>query len=101
MHLLQRAGVTAAAVLNNVELLEDPHLATRGYFEDVDHPATGRRRHTGPVLRISETDSGVRRPAPRLGQHSRYVLAEILGMSDTEAGSFFDSGAITDGPVIE
>jgi len=37
MHLLQAAGVRAAPVLTAPELLSDPHLGERGFFETCDH----------------------------------------------------------------
>ena len=98
MHLLQRAGVAAAAVLNARELLEDPHLAARGYFRDVTHPKAGTHPYPGPAVRLSDTAMGPALPSPCIGQHSRYVLAEVLGMADEEITSLFEEGIVSEGP---
>ncbi len=100
MHLLQQAGVTAAAVLNAEELMEDPHLADRGYFREVTHPKAGTHHYPGLPIRLSDMPSGPKLPSPCVGQHSRYVLTEILGMSDEEVTPLFDAGVIAEGPII-
>ncbi len=93
-------GMPGATVLNAKELMEDPHLAARDYFDEVTHPRAGTHRYPGLPVRLSEMPHGPRLPSPCIGQHSRYVLAEILGMSDQEAAPLFDAGVISEGPVI-
>ena len=44
---LQAGGVPASAVLVPAELIEDPHLAARGFFTPVEHPVWGLRRLIG------------------------------------------------------
>jgi crotonobetainyl-CoA:carnitine CoA-transferase CaiB-like acyl-CoA transferase len=65
------------------DLFGDPHLADVGFFGSEEHPTEGRIRRT----RIPNTFSGGMRedgsPAPRLGEHTRSVLAEI-GYPDGE-----------------
>ena len=100
MHLLQQAGVAAAAVLNAEELVQDPHLAARDYFGEVTHPSAGTHLYPGLPVRLSEMPPSPRRPAPCIGQHSRYVLAEILGMSDEETAPLFEANIISEGPII-
>ena len=99
MQLLQQAGVTAGAVLNAEELMEDPHLAARNYFSKVTHPKTGAHRYPGLPIRLSGTTSRSQLPAPCIGEHSRYVLTEILGMSDEEMAPLFADGVIRDEPI--
>ena len=41
MKLLQEAGVTAGAVLDNAEMLSDPHLVERGFFASITQPDVG------------------------------------------------------------
>jgi len=58
-------------------LLCDPHLAATGAWLDVQHPYEGRLRQLRPPVRMSDTPTAVRRPAPRLGEHTEEVLAEL------------------------
>jgi len=100
MHILQKAGVTAGAVLNVKEVMEDPHLRERGYFTNVTHPQAGTHDYPGLALKLSRTPTGVNRPAPCIGEHSRYVLAELLGLSDREIDQLEEEQVVTDGPIV-
>ncbi len=84
-HLLQRAGVKAAPVLNGKEILLDPHLKERGHFDIIDHGRFGPRpvpRHL--VAKFDRMDPKPDRPAPRLGEHNAEVLQGLAGLSDDE-----------------
>ena len=59
------------------DLLTDPHLAATGAWLDMDHPLEGRLRQLRPPVRMSDTPTGLFRPAPRLGEHTAQVLAEL------------------------
>ena len=52
---------------------------TRGL--DVAHPHEGRLRQLRPPVRMSDTPTAVRRPAPLLGEHTQEVLAELKALS--------------------
>ncbi|MGI8553046.1 MAG: CaiB/BaiF CoA transferase family protein [Dehalococcoidia bacterium] len=60
------------------QLLDDPHLQARHYFQTIDHGQVGSLRYPGPPFRMSRTpwQSG---PAPLLGQHNPAVLGEVAG----------------------
>ena len=84
-HLLQKAGVKAAPVLNGKEVLLDPHFKERGHFDVVDQPHMGTRpiqRHL--AAKFSEFEASAQGPAPTLGQHNKEVLGGLLGLSDEE-----------------
>jgi crotonobetainyl-CoA:carnitine CoA-transferase CaiB-like acyl-CoA transferase len=84
MHQLQAAGVPATAVLNGMEVMLDPRLRARGYFEMIEHPGVGRRpfpRYLGSRFGAFATSSRTR--APRLGEHNYEILAH-LGLSEAE-----------------
>ncbi|MEE8370302.1 MAG: CoA transferase, partial [Dehalococcoidia bacterium] len=101
MHLLQVAGVTAAAVLNPKQVLLDPHLRERKYFETIDQPGIGPRpvpRQLG--VRFSAFEMTSRGPAPKLGEHNREVLQGLLGLSDEELAGLEEEKAIGDAPVF-
>ncbi len=57
-------------------LLDDPHLADIGFFNETDHPVLGRIRQTAVPSEWSDTPPGPARPVPVLGQHTREVLRE-------------------------
>ncbi|MPY94640.1 MAG: hypothetical protein GEV08_16735 [Acidimicrobiia bacterium] len=62
-----------------LDVVDDPHFAARGFWAEVDHPATGGHLQPGPPFRLGgEAGSGweLRRPAPLLGQHQGEIEAE-------------------------
>jgi benzylsuccinate CoA-transferase BbsF subunit len=83
---LQSAGVPAGAVETYQDLLDsDEQLRHRGHFAVLDHPEMGESAYNAPPFRLSAIDEPVMRmPAPLLGQHTREVLTELLGLDDTE-----------------
>ncbi len=95
MHLLQRSGVAAAAVLTGEDLYWDPHLRERGYIHTLDHPDWGVVEQPGVTVRLSETPGGSRMPSAALGQHNDHVLRAILGLSETEVSRLKETGALT------
>ena len=46
-------------------------------FPVSEHPTEGRLRMARPPARFAATPAGVRRHAPRLGEHTAEVLAEL------------------------
>ena len=64
-------------VVNTLEeLTHDPHLKAVGFWQEVDHPTEGRLRMTRFPVTFSATPADVRRLPPRLGEHTREILAE-------------------------
>jgi crotonobetainyl-CoA:carnitine CoA-transferase CaiB-like acyl-CoA transferase len=73
---LRAADIPAMPMNSLDQLIEDPHLQDVGLLQTVEHPTEGRIVNIGLPGDWSswEPDSG--RQAPRLGEHSRKVLAE-------------------------
>ena len=76
---LQAAGIPSFTAMTNRDLHDDPHLAARGFFVELEHAEVGRRRHLGIPWRMSQTPCAVARSAPCLGEGTDYALAELLG----------------------
>lgn len=75
---LERARVPFAPLRRPDQLVDDPHLNASGQF--VATPLPGRSNAAKlPKLPVRSTsfDMGLRRPAPRLGEHTREVLGEL------------------------
>jgi crotonobetainyl-CoA:carnitine CoA-transferase CaiB-like acyl-CoA transferase len=99
MHMLQEAGVAAGPVLTNKELLFDPHLKERNFFEVVSHPQVGERPYAGMAFRMSKTPGSIRSPAPLLGEHTEQILTTLLGMSEEEMAGLKQEGVIGSVPL--
>jgi len=82
---LQAAGVEAGPVEDFADLHEDPQLAHRRHFREVEHAVLGRHPVETHALRFSALEPRIQSPAPRLGEHTEHVLRELLGM---EGGEF-------------
>ena len=97
MRELQAAGVAAGAVLDSKELLFDPHLRARGFYEVVrHHPSTGMPPlpYASRPWQFSGTPAVPPQAAPILGQHNEYVLSELLGLPAAEVARLEQEGVI-------
>ncbi len=82
----------AAMPVNSIEdLIDSPHLADVGFFETVEHPSEGTLRRMKPAYTWSGTPLQPGGPAPRLGEHSRAVLAEA-GYDEAEIDALLAKG---------
>lgn len=80
---LQSQSVPSAPVLKAAELLHNPQLKARGFFQTLEREDTGPLPYAGPAWSLSETPGKLGGPPPGLGQHSEEVLRDLLGMPQT------------------
>jgi crotonobetainyl-CoA:carnitine CoA-transferase CaiB-like acyl-CoA transferase len=95
---LQAAGVPSAPVLLHTEILADPHLAARGFFERPRHPEAGEWPMEGPIFRFRTSRPSLRRNAPCFAEHNDYVFKELLGLPDAEVSRLLAEGVIATEP---
>jgi crotonobetainyl-CoA:carnitine CoA-transferase CaiB-like acyl-CoA transferase len=100
MHLLQKAGVPAGAVLNVREIMTNEHLKYRRAYEVVQHhqppEGAGNRLHLGPPWKLSRTPAETTSPAPtRLGRDNDYVYRDLLGLTQAEISALDADGTIS------
>jgi 2-methylfumaryl-CoA isomerase len=78
---------------------EDPRCSTANpMFAEVEQPGIGNYLMPGSPLDFAGMDRLPPRRAPRLGEHTDQVLAEVLGLSSGEIGRLHDSGVVA-GPA--
>ena len=82
----------AGVVHTGETLFGDPQLRAVGFFETIVHPEAGRHDYLGVAGRLSRTPGVIGRPAPCLGEHSEYVLREIVGLSRREYSALLRQG---------
>jgi crotonobetainyl-CoA:carnitine CoA-transferase CaiB-like acyl-CoA transferase len=102
MHRLQAAGVAAGAVLDSKDLLFDPHLRERQFYEvSPHHPSTGipPLPYAGRPWKMSLTPAVPGKPGPIMGEHNELVLLELLGHSKEELAVLEDEGVIGYAPT--
>jgi crotonobetainyl-CoA:carnitine CoA-transferase CaiB-like acyl-CoA transferase len=85
---LAAAEVPAAPINTVEEAVSDPQTLARSMIVQLEHPALGVARSIGNPIKFSETPVSYRLPPPRLGEHTKKVLAglghsndEVLAMS--------------------
>jgi benzylsuccinate CoA-transferase BbsF subunit len=92
---LVAAGLDAGPVQDLGDLHDDPQLAHRRHFRPVEHPVLGTHPAETHAIRFSAMEPALRIAAPRLGQHTEYVLRELLGMNAD------DYKRLVDGDILE
>lgn len=69
-------SIPVAPVNSLEDLFSDPHLEAVGMFVQAEHPTLGNVTQVRSPVTFSRTPTEVRTLAPRLGEHSREVLAQ-------------------------
>ena len=90
---LDAEGVPCAPVLSRREVLDHPQVRANELLVESEHPQAGPMRQPRPAARFDATPAEIRRPAPRLGEHTDEVLLEA-GFADDEIARLRDAGAI-------
>jgi hypothetical protein len=88
-------------VLDARDLLVDPDLRARRFYETVDvGPPAGRRPLIGRPYRWLHDEAGVRvrGPAPAFAADNGYVLRELLALDEERVAALYACGAVADTP---
>jgi len=89
---LEAADIPVQKMNSLQDILDDPHLAAIGYFQEREHPTEGRIRSMAVPSEWSESPPQYRRHAPSLGEHTREILLEA-GLDKAEIDALIRSGA--------
>jgi formyl-CoA transferase len=92
MRIIGAAGVPAGAVLDTMELMNEPSFTERGILQTMDHPTGPFKMPSWPV-RFDGRPAKLE-PAPLLGQHSAEILGEWLGMNAGDIETLRKEGVI-------
>ncbi len=77
------------------DILADEQLEARDFWQDVEHPDLGvALRYPGGFAKFSSGFCGIRRPAPRVGEHNAEIYGGELGMAAEELDRLSASGVI-------
>ena len=91
---LQAVGVPAGMMMRFQDLCDDPHVRARGSIATNHQPDLGAIiAENGPFLAPSILPPAMR-PAPRFGEHTRAVMASVLGLDDAELTRLLELGVL-------
>lgn len=77
------------------DILADPQLQDRDFWEQVDHPELGLRiRYPGAFARFSAYTGRIRRWAPRVGEHNREIYLGELGLTPPQLAELQAAGVV-------
>jgi formyl-CoA transferase len=93
MKLMGEVGVPCGAVLDSVELLNDPHMKERGMVVTVDHPVRGKFTMPGCPVKLEDSPVEVT-SAPLLGQHNAEIYGEMLELKGGDLEQLKQQGVI-------
>jgi formyl-CoA transferase len=74
---LESVDILCSRVNSLEEALADPQVIHNEMIVEMHHPDLGPIRSAGIPIKMEGTPGSVRRPPPRLGEHSRQVLTEL------------------------
>jgi crotonobetainyl-CoA:carnitine CoA-transferase CaiB-like acyl-CoA transferase len=95
---LQEAGVPAGAVLDAGEVVNDPQLASLGFFVSLTHAEAGTHVWPRFAARLSLTPATMRRPAATMGEHNDYAALDLAEISRSDYMTLVQAGVIRTTP---
>lgn len=93
MDKLGKAGVPCGAVLDTMELSEDPTMRKREIFAEIEHPVRGKVVIPGWPVKMSESYVKVT-SSPILGADNADVYGEMLGLTGADLAALKTEGVV-------
>jgi crotonobetainyl-CoA:carnitine CoA-transferase CaiB-like acyl-CoA transferase len=91
---LEAAGVPCGPIHTVPQVFEDPQVRARGMVFHMDHALAEQIPLVASPMRLSGTPVQYRRAPPTVGQQTREVLAETLGLSPQQLQQLIDQGVV-------
>ena len=95
MEALAAERLPFAPVNTLAEALADPQAAARDMVARIPLPDGGTSPAPGNPIKLSDAGPDTYAPPPSLGQHTRQVLAQVLGYDEARIAGLLKSGAFT------
>ena len=94
--ILQRASVPATRIFTVEDIFHDPHYQARNSIVAAPDDSMGTVAMAAVVPRLSETPGGVRHAGRDVGQDTREVLRDLLGLEEERIAALISEGIVTE-----
>ena len=91
---LQTFGVPSAPMYTTPDQLADPHYQARGYGRWLDQQGLGWMAFEGPAFRTSGMEDIQFFQAPMIGEHTRAIARDLIGLEDEAIQKYIDDGVL-------
>jgi crotonobetainyl-CoA:carnitine CoA-transferase CaiB-like acyl-CoA transferase len=91
---LQMFKIPAAPMFTGRDQMRDPHFLARGYGHWVDQQGLGWIAFEGPAFHASGMEDVLIRQAPLVGEHTREIARELLGLDASEVEEKIADGCL-------
>lgn len=91
---LNAAGVPTGPIYTAKDIFEDDHFRKREMLIEVDDPEVGSTTFARTTPHLSAAPQIPTEPAPNLGEHTRYVLQDLLNYSSDEVDGLIAEGVV-------
>jgi len=98
---LEAAGIPCGPINAIDQVFDDPHVKARGMRIDLPHPQAASVPGVRAPLRLSGSPLSYAAPPPLLGEHSRSVLRDRLGVDDVAVAGLIARGVVGVAPTRE
>jgi crotonobetainyl-CoA:carnitine CoA-transferase CaiB-like acyl-CoA transferase len=92
--VLQSAGVPAGFMQRPEEYEDDPQLQARNFLRTFEQPGLTPRSIEHRPFRSERMPPPANRPAPELGEHTREICAELLGIDGDDVDRLLAAGVL-------
>ncbi len=94
INLLEQAGIPSGMIKNVGEVCDSEQLVGRDMVINMHHPIAGNIKNIDSPLRFDDRNDEIHLAPPVLGQHTREVLTNQLGISANQINLLVEKGAI-------
>jgi crotonobetainyl-CoA:carnitine CoA-transferase CaiB-like acyl-CoA transferase len=91
---LEPAAVPCAPINDLAQVFADPQVRHRGLRLDITHPSGGTVPMVANPIRLSATPAAYDLAPPLLGQHTKEILSERLGMTAEQIADLRRMGVV-------
>jgi crotonobetainyl-CoA:carnitine CoA-transferase CaiB-like acyl-CoA transferase len=91
---LLAAGIPSGPINDVAASLNDPQVQARGLIQQISLDTGELLRLVGPTVRLSSTPAQINLPPPILGEHTEYILRDVLHLDAATISQYREQGVV-------